>query len=144
MNADLDDLDRRLLAELSRDGRAAISSLAASLGVTRATVRARMARLEAAGVILGYRAVLRSEMGEAPVRGIALLEVAGQSAKRITGRLLTMPEVTVVHSTHGRWDLVAEVSTETLDALDRVLFDIAAIQGVTRSETSLFLSSFRR
>lgn len=103
-----------------------------------------MARLEAAGEIVGYRAVLRSELGEAPVRGIALLEIAGQAAKRITGKLLAMPEVTVVHSTHGRWDLVAEVATQTLGSLDRVLFDIAAIEGVTRSETSLFLSSLRR
>ncbi|WP_311200350.1 Lrp/AsnC family transcriptional regulator [Jannaschia sp. W003] len=142
--SDLDDLDRRLLAALAADGRATISALAAALGVTRATVRARMERLERSGEIAGYRAVLRSDLADAPVRGIVLLEIEGRGAARIARGLAGMPEVTAVHSTHGRWDLVAELATGTLEALDAVLARIRAVEGVSRSETSLYLSTLRR
>ena len=47
----MDDLDQRLISALRHDARASHSDLAAQLGVTRATVRARLARLEARGVI---------------------------------------------------------------------------------------------
>jgi len=140
----MDELDRKLLAALAKDGRASVSSLAALMGVTRATLRARMEKLEASGEITGYRAVLRSDLAEAPVRGIVLLEIEGRGAARIARLLHAMPEVTHVHSTHGRWDLVAEMATRTLEALDAVLIRVRAIEGVSRSETSLYLSTMRR
>ncbi|TFL20167.1 Lrp/AsnC family transcriptional regulator [Jannaschia formosa] len=140
----MDDLDGRLLAALAADGRASVSALAAELGVTRATVRARMARLTEAGEILGFRAVLRGDLADRPVRGVVSIEVEGTGAPRITRSLLALPEVIAVHSTHGRWDLVAELGADTLEALDAALGRIRRIDGVSRSETSLYLSTRRR
>ncbi|PWJ21937.1 Lrp/AsnC family transcriptional regulator [Jannaschia seohaensis] len=139
----MDDLDERLLAALVADGRASVSALAAELGVTRATVRTRMARLVEEGEIQGFRAVLRGDLGERPVRGVVLIEVEGTGARRITHTLLTMRDVVAVHSTHGRWDLVAELGADTLEALDATLDRIRRIDGVSRSETSLYLSTRR-
>jgi DNA-binding Lrp family transcriptional regulator len=139
----MDDLDGRLLALLRSDGRAPVASLAAALGVTRATVRARMRRLEARGEILGYRAVTRADRADRPVRGVVSVEVEGTGARRIARALLTLPEVEAVHSTHGRWDLVAELGADTLEALDAALDRIRRIEGVRLSETSLFLSTRR-
>ncbi len=140
----MDDIDHRLLAALSADGRASVSALAAGLGVTRATVRARIARLEAAGEILGYRVVTRADLSEHPVRGIVLIEIEGTGAARISRAMIAMPEVVAVHSTHGRWDLVADLGAETLEALDATLNRIRSIGGITRSETNLYLSTRRR
>ncbi|WP_298428954.1 Lrp/AsnC family transcriptional regulator [uncultured Jannaschia sp.] len=139
----MDDLDRRLLAALAADGRAAISTLAGRLGVTRATVRARMERLAEAGEILGYRAVLKSDLADRPVRGIILIEIEGRGAARIARGIAAMPEVEAVHSTHGRWDLIAELGADTLEALDVTLNRIRLIEGVSRSETNLYLSTRR-
>jgi DNA-binding Lrp family transcriptional regulator len=58
-------------------------------------------------------------------------------------RLRAMPEVTAVHSTNGTWDLIAEIGTDTLERFDAVLSAIRQIDGITRSETSLLLSSRR-
>ena len=140
----MDDLDTRLLAALGEDGRAPVASLAAALGVTRATVRARMRRLEAAGEILGYRAVTRAELADRPVRGVMLVEVEGTGAPRIGRAMLALPEVQAVHSTHGRWDLVAELGADSLEALDAALNRVRRIDGVRLSETSLYLSTRRR
>ncbi|MGB3405984.1 MAG: Lrp/AsnC family transcriptional regulator [Jannaschia sp.] len=139
----MDDLDRRLLVALSTDGRASVSALAAALNVTRATVRARIERLTAAGEIIGYRVVLRGDLGERPVRGILMVEIEGKGASRVARTLAAMPEVRAVHSTNGRWDLIAELGADTLEALDATLNRIRLIDGVSRSETSLYLSTRR-
>ena len=139
----MDDTDRRLLALLTKDGRASVSALAATLGMTRATVRARMERLTASGELLGFRAVLRGDLADRPVRGIILIEIAGTGTARVSRSLAAMAEVEAVHSTHGRWDLVAELGAETLEALDVTLNRIRTIEGVSRSETNLYLSTRR-
>ncbi|MEM7645061.1 MAG: Lrp/AsnC family transcriptional regulator, partial [Pseudomonadota bacterium] len=79
----MDDLDRRLLAALKADGRASVSTLAAQLTVTRATIRARRARLRHSGDLLGFRAVLPADLADRPVRGIILIEIEGHGAPRV-------------------------------------------------------------
>ena len=137
----MDDLDTRLISHLRRNARASVSDLAAALGVTRGTVRARMARLEAAGVIAGYTVLLKEDVETQPVRGLMMLGIEGAGAERVMRLLAGLSQVTAVHSTNGSWDLIVELGTETLEALDRVLFDIRRMPGVTRSETSLLLST---
>ncbi|WP_287799590.1 Lrp/AsnC family transcriptional regulator, partial [Acidiphilium sp.] len=56
-----DPLDDRLITLLRHDGRRSISDLAIELGVSRATVRARIDRLERSGVIIGYTVILRAD-----------------------------------------------------------------------------------
>lgn len=139
----MDDLDQRLIAALSRDGRAALSTLASDLGVTRATVRARLARLEAAGEITGYTVRTRRDPGQAPVRGLMMLGIEGPGTERLMARIAAMPAVQAVHSTNGHWDLIAEIGTRTLEEFDAALFAIRRLGGVTRSETNLLLSTRR-
>lgn len=55
----LDDLDRRLLSALREDGRASTAALSRQLGVSRATVGARIARLVEEGTIIGFTARVR-------------------------------------------------------------------------------------
>jgi hypothetical protein len=48
-----------------------------------------------------------------------------------------------VHSTNGRWDLIAEIGAATLLELDEVMFRVREIDGVVTSETNLLLSTRR-
>ncbi len=137
----MDDLDRRLVALLRRDARAPLSSLAAALGVARATVRARIERLLARGDILGFTVTLKEDVAQSPVRGLMMLAVEGRAAERLIHRLTGWPEVGAVHATHGKWDLVVEIGTDTLESLDRVLTEIRREGGVATSETNLLLST---
>ena len=140
---ELDDTDQRLLAALRRDGRAALSDLANRLGLARATVRARMERLSQRGEIVGFTVVTRGDVSTMPVRGLMMIGIEGRGAERITARLTGMPEVTAVHSTNGRWDLIAEIGTRTLEELDAVLSRVRSFDGVAASETSLLLATRR-
>jgi DNA-binding Lrp family transcriptional regulator len=137
----LDDIDGRLIAELRRDGRAALSDLATRLGISRATVRSRMERLVERGEIAGFTVLTRGDVSPAPVRALMLIGIEGRGAERIMARLTGLPAVLAVHSTNGRWDLIAELGTQTLAELDEVIFRIRGIEGVMTSETNLLLGT---
>jgi DNA-binding Lrp family transcriptional regulator len=139
----MDELDQRLIAALRRDGRASLSELAHDLGVTRTTVRARLGRLIGTGEIAGFTVLTRAEVAAAPVRGLMMIQADPRGTDRVMARLLGLSEVTAVHSTNGTWDLIAEIGTDTLEALDDVLTLIRRFEGVTRSETSLLLTTRR-
>ena len=139
----MDIIDQKLIAELRRDGRASVMALADRLGVSRATVRARLARLQQEGEILGFTVITRGDVADAPVRGLMLIGIEGRGAERIMARLSGMPQVTALHSTNGRWDLIVELSALSLAELDKVLSQIRALDGVTVSETNLLLSTRR-
>ena len=137
----MDEMDNRLIALLRQNGRAALSELAADLKITRATVRARMDRLQQSGQIAGFTVRTRADVAPHPVRGLMMLEIAGRGTDRIIRSLRAIGAVSGVHTTNGSWDLIAEVGTETLEGFDRVLSDIRKIDGVVRSETNLLLTS---
>jgi DNA-binding Lrp family transcriptional regulator len=139
----MDDLDRRLLTLLRHNGRRSISDLALELSVSRATVRARIERMERAGDIIGYTVILRADAISQPVRGVTLIEVEGRSADRVIDALAGFPEVAAVHTTNGKWDLIAELGAQSLADLDAVLRRIRAIAGVAASETNLLLATPR-
>ncbi len=137
----MDDLDRKLISALRHDARASLSDLALLLGVSRTTVRGRIERLRARGDIVGFTVVLRQDAHRDAVRGLMMIGIEGRGAERITRQLGGLPEVRAIHSTNGRWDLIVELGTETLEALDSVLARIRKFEGVATSETSLLLST---
>ena len=137
----MDTLDQKLVAALRRDARVPLSDLAQTLGVSRATVRARIERLLARGDILGFTILTREDVAQSPVRGLMMLKVEGPGTDRLVHRLTGFPQVTAVHSTNGSWDLIAELGTDTLEALDRILHEIRQLEGITSSETNLLLST---
>lgn len=139
----MDDLDHRLITLLRHNGRRSISDLAVELGTARATIRNRMERLEQAGEILGYTVILKSDAIALPVRGIMMIEVEGHSADKVIRSLGGLPEVGLIHTTNGRWDLIAELGAATLTDFDAVLRRIRLIPGITGSETSLLLATPR-
>ncbi|MCR9134838.1 MAG: Lrp/AsnC family transcriptional regulator [Alphaproteobacteria bacterium] len=136
-----DDLDRELISILRKDGRAPVSKLAGTLGVTRATVQTRMDRLLASGALLGFTARVREDYEDDQVRAIMMIEVSGRSTTQVIHSLRGLPELAQLHTTNGKWDLVAEIRVARLQEFDRVLREVRLIDGVLNSETSLFLSS---
>lgn len=137
----MDDLDHRLLALLRTDARRSVASLAAELKVSRATVRARIDRLVETNVILGFTVVLQAAQRTQGVRAIALIEVEGRAAEQVIARLRGFPEVRTLSTTNGRWDLVAEIETGSLEEFDDTLRRIRQIPGISSTETNILLSA---
>jgi Transcriptional regulators len=137
----MDALDEKLITLLRHDGRRGISDLAAELGTSRATVRARMDRLEQNGSIIGYTVILRADAVDLPVRGIMMVEIEGRVTDRVISALSAFPEISATHTTNGRWDLIVELGAATLTEFDSILRRIRLVPGITASETSLLLAT---
>ncbi|GAA0545866.1 DNA-binding Lrp family transcriptional regulator [Rhizomicrobium palustre] len=138
----MDDTDRHLVALLRGNARLPVASLAKALGVSRGTVQNRIDRLIAAGTIQGFTIKAEAEAEASRIRAVMLIGVEGERSDHILSVLKGYPEVSAVHTTNGRWDMVIELSTENLQSFDRVLHRIRQINGVAASETSLLLSSY--
>lgn len=137
----MDNTDQRLIAALRHDARASLSDLALSIGVSRTTIRGRIERLRRRGDILGFSVVLKEDVLRDPVRGLMMIGIEGRGTDRIIRQLQGLSEVRAVHSTNGRWDVIAEIGTETLETFDAVLAKIRRFEGVANSETSLLLAT---
>jgi len=139
----VDDTDRRLISLLRNDARASVASLSKALGVSRGTVQNRMARLSASGTIVGYTVRLKPDVEEQRMRAFMTVAVEGTQVDAVIKALRGEPAVAALYSTNGRWDIVAELRAESLEGFDRVLGRIRLIEGISQTETSLLLSTFK-
>lgn len=137
----MDSQDVALISELRRNARASISDLALIVGLSRATIRNRLERLQKEGVIVGFSVVLADDIREHPVRGLMMLGIEGRGTDRIVRTITGLADVRAVHSTNGKWDLIVELRTQTLEDLDRVITKVRKLDGVTTSETNLLLAT---
>jgi len=139
----IDDTDRELISLLRDDARTTVAALAQKLKVARGTVQNRMARLEREGVIVGYTVRLKPQVESHRIRALMTIAVEGNRAGDVLRNLRGHPNVTGLHSTNGRWDIVAELQADTLEAFDRVLAGIRLVEGIASTETSILLSTHK-
>lgn len=137
----LDDLDRRLIALLRADSRAPAAALAKTLKVSRGTVQNRIDRLTGRGVIQGFTIKTQPDATANRVRAIMCIAIEGERTGAVLKALRGFPEVDKVHTTNGRWDLVAELDVETLGEFSRTLDGIREIEGIASTETSILLAT---
>ena len=114
----MDDLDRQLISLLRSNARSTVAALAKALQVARGTVQNRIAAL-------------------------MTIEVEGNHLEKVVRTLRGDPEVHTLHTTNGRWDLIAEVGVDSVEALDQAISRIRRIEGIVRTETSLLLSTHK-
>ena len=137
----MDSTDQNLISALRENARTSLSGLAHRLGVSRTTVRSRIERLQQRGDVLGFTVVLKDDAVRDPVRGVMMIGIEGRGTDRIVRQLTGLPELRAVHSTNGRWDVIAEIGTKSLEDFDHTLAKIRRIEGITSSETSLLLAT---
>lgn len=139
----MDDFDQKLLSHLRANARATVVFLARRLGVARATVTNRLARLEKEGVIVGYTVQVRPEHTVAEIAAWMSIVVEGNKTRAVVAALLGEPGVASLHDTNGRWDLLAELRAPTLIELAKSLERVRLIKGIMTSETSIHLQSYK-
>ncbi len=139
----MDSLDVRLISLLRENARVSVADLAKQLGVSRGTVQNRIDKLVDRRVLLGFTVRTASEVAAHRVRAVMMISVDGDRSDAILAALRGYPEVRALHTTNGRWDIVAELGADSLEAFDAVLRDIRTIKGVSNSETSLLLSTHK-
>ena len=139
----LDTTDRRLIALLRGNARESAAALAKKLKVSRGTVQNRIARLMAQGAIQGFTVRTSADMDRNRVRAIMCIAIEGEKSANVIRALSGFPEVENIHTTNGRWDLVADLATDTLADFSRALDQIRLIEGIAATETSLLLANVK-
>ena len=139
----MDSTDHQLLSLLRQDARTPVATLASKLGVSRGTVSNRVTKLEDAGIIVGYTVRLRPDAAPNEISASMSVAVAGNETRAVIASLLGEPGVACLHDTNGRWDLLAELRAANLAELSQVLERIRLIRGISSTETSIHLTTYR-
>lgn len=140
--AALDEVDRALLARLQDDAKQSLAVLGEAVDLAPSSVAERIRRLEEAGVIRGYHAVLdprRVGLDLAAFIGVSL-----NYPKHIDAferEALAMPEVQECHHVTGAHSLLLKVRAKNTAAMERVLSRLRSIDGVLRTETMVVFST---
>ena len=138
----MDDIDRRLIAELRLHGRATYAELARLVGLSAPSVHDRVAKLEAAGVITGYHAALAPAalgLGVSAIVGIYQSDRVEQ--EDIAERLREVPEIEDCWFVAGEESFLVKVRVPDVDALEHTLAALRRIRGVARTRTTVVLST---
>ena len=139
----MDDTDRQLLALLRDNARIPVIALAKKLHVSRGTVQNRISKLEESGVIVGYTVRLKPEAELHRIRAWMNIAVEGNNAVSVLQALRGEPNIHTLHTTNGRWDVIAELRADNLEAFNSVLGRIRLIPGIANTETSILLSTHK-
>lgn len=136
-------LDAQVLGLLRLDARTPAATLAKKLGVSRGTITNRIARMEEAGIIVGYTVRLRPDSDRREIKAWMSIAVEGNRTREAVTLLLGEPGIDALHDTNGRWDLLAEVRATSIAEFAEVLQRVQQIKGISATETSIHLRTFR-
>lgn len=141
MRVDLDDLDYKILSELSLDAKQPYTDIAKKLYVSGGTIHVRMKKLEDAGVVIGSNIKLDYAKLDYDISAFLGIFLSKSSLyDEVSARLKEIPEIVEAHYTTGNYSIFARIVCRDTDHLRRVLHDkIQAIEGIQRTETFISL-----
>ncbi len=140
----LDAVDRRLIELLQKDGRISHTELARRIGISEATVRSRLQRLIREEILQVVAVSNPLKLGFGVV-GSLRLHVEPRHLARILRELEAIPSLWHIVQTTAGCAVDAEFVLKSLEDLRALLCErIARIEGVRRTETTLFLNYVKR
>ncbi|MFP3467209.1 Lrp/AsnC family transcriptional regulator [Leifsonia sp. SIMBA_070] len=128
-----DAVDRALLAELQRDGRQSIAELARTVHMSNSAVAERIRRLEQAGVVSGYRAVVDPERLGYGILAFLRLRYPSSQYKPLHDLLADIPEVIEAHHVTGDDCFILKVVATSMRHLEQVSGRVGTLGSVTTS-----------
>src|SRR6478736_3697601 len=136
----IDELDRRLLAALTRSGRATWADLAVELGLSAPAVAQRVHRLEQREVIVGFSAIVSPKL--APVCAFVHVRTSAAAAEPDPdATLASWPAVLEVHRVAGEDDVLLKVRCHSVAELDTLVRRVAALPRVATASARVVLNT---
>lgn len=139
---ELDGFDRKILDALAQDGRKSITDLAREIGLSKSPTQARVRRLEADGVIIGYRALLdpiRLGLDHVAFVEVKLSDTREAALRDFNAAITRVPEIEQAHMIASNFDYLLKVRTSSMASYRTVLGEkISALPFV--SSTSTFVA----
>ncbi|MBC2834357.1 Lrp/AsnC family transcriptional regulator [Paragemmobacter straminiformis] len=144
---ELDRFDEAIIRTLSMDGRISATELARRIGLSKSPTQARMKRLEDAGLITGYRALLdpiRLGLAHVAFVEVRLSDTREAALQAFNKAVLAVPEVEQCHMIASRFDYLLKVRTADIQDYRRVLAErISALPHVASTSTYVAMEAVK-
>lgn len=138
----LDAIDRALLDALQADCKQPLAKLGDRVGLSAPSVLERVRKLEQAGLVTGYHAVLDPRLSGFDVGAFIGIGIDHpRSIPRFEEAVLAMPEVLECHHVTGRHTLMLKLRTRDTASLHRLISALRELPGVARTETMVVLET---
>ncbi|WP_370251252.1 Lrp/AsnC family transcriptional regulator [Nioella sp.] len=139
----MDEIDRRILSALQKDGRIPVTDLADRVGLSPTPCARRMARMEQEGLITGYAARVDPEKLGFPITVFVFAELERQHRDALEGferAIRRFPEVLECHLMTGSRDILLKVAARDLRSFDAFLeHKLMSVPGIRSTRTSFSL-----
>lgn len=147
MTVTLDPFDHAILVALSTNARMSITDLAREIGLTKTPTQARLKRLEADGVILGYRAQLNAAalgLDHIAFVQVRLSDTRDVALKAFNVAVAKVAEIEQCHMIAANFDYLLKVRTRDIDAYRRVMGEkISTLPNVVSTSTFVAMESVK-
>ncbi|WP_156758021.1 Lrp/AsnC family transcriptional regulator [Actinokineospora pegani] len=138
----MDNVDRRIIAALRTNGRVTYADLGRQVGLSASAVHERVGKLETAGVITGYHAVVDPTLVGLGVTALVSIHPTDTADDEdVAAELAELPEVESCYRVAGDEAFVVKVRVATVDALELSLGRLRRIKGVARTRSTVVLST---
>lgn len=140
---ELDDIDLRIIGLLQRDGRSTHAAIGKAVGLTGPSVYARVQRLEGAGVIRGYAAMLDPEAVGQGLVAFIRVSTAPKGEDQFERFARKEPRVLECYSVDGEDSYLLKARTHSADDLQGLISAIRALRAVSRTVTTIALGAVK-
>jgi Lrp/AsnC family leucine-responsive transcriptional regulator len=134
----LDNIGKKIVTVLQRNARISFSDLGRKVGLSTPAATERVRKLEDAGIILGYHAVIDAEKVGLPVTAFIHLTTPVQHYPKVTSIMKNLDEVLECHHISGEESFIIKVVVPSVNELESL---VAKISLYGRTKTSIVLSS---
>ncbi len=140
----IDDIDLKILDILQKNGRIKRNELAQMVGLSVPSVSERMKRLEDAGIIKGYTAIIDSKKLGKDITAFVFVSIdSSKNYPLFIERAMEVDEILECHSITGEGSHLLKVKTENTSTLEKLLARIQSWPGVTGTRTNIVLSTIK-
>jgi Lrp/AsnC family transcriptional regulator, regulator for asnA, asnC and gidA len=139
--SEIDDLDRKILAKLSIDGKTPYTEIAKELYVSSGTIHVRMKKMETLGLVTGASIVVdHAKLGYDITAFLGIYLDKSSLYDEVATQLLEIREIVDAHYTTGLYSIFAKIVCKDTNHLRDVLHHkIQRISGIQRTETFISL-----
>lgn len=145
--SDLDLFDRKILNVLAEDGRISIADLARRIGLSKSPTQARLRRLESAGIITGYRALIdpiRLGLDHVAFVEVKLDDTREAALSKFNAAVVKLPEIEQAHMMASHFDYLLKVRTRSMSAYRQVLGEkISSLPHVAATSTYVAMQAVK-
>lgn len=132
----IDDLDLKILSELSRDASISVPKLSKKVNINASVVYSRIKRLIKRGLIKRFTVIINDEALGLNVKALTGINMDSKLRDNVLNELFKIPEVREVSEVTGRFDVLVTMNARSLDEMHQLISEkVGRIEGVQKTET---------